>query len=771
MASEKKRHSERGMALLMTMVMIVVVVGAVLLVSRQAVSAKLHTDTAHRQHQIEEACKAGIDHAVQRVCDQYVAENSNVKGNFTSYRTFVDKLVARDSTVTLANASSPIVLDANRGIKVTNLTLSRGDDINGFNFTINSTAQVENKSRTAVQTMNVGGSPFTGFDYAVLANNISCILCHAEIRNVDLDNNTTKSLYNTYDRVKVASLMNLMFRPTSDVADSRVAGTIYTRGSIINSYTNASMSSTDLANKQLSTYPFNATTGKITQNATSGALGSIIALSPVTGVDSGGAPLTGGNLYKSYPTDPKLMKDSILPGAFPAPYPDDNADKIVQSSEFHGISDLLYGTVSGGIAYGVPTGSTYSGTTFPTSSNAAATTLASTGQYTGNLILTGTTANPILLNGQIAVEGDLLLRGVVKGTGQVFVMGNTFIAGDVTYADGTTFGKATDGTKNSMAVITGGSVVIGDYLTIRGKNHSKNVQTTPDHTAISGYSVTPAYSTGVTAGELSIQTRVSTQTVSNVQNPSKTTDTKESLTIGYNDPNVSDGNGIVTARGGNQQASFTQAELMIFNNLEMAKAVADTTNTYKPRFYGLNSNAPDNIYFYDNTSSEHAIRYDEGAATAGGTSTTVLSLANYIVKKGYGSKNIPTRAARLFLNPAGGWLSETVLRKMWWDDEQSRTTANDIFNFDGLLYCNNSIFCITRSKVRHGSNTEGKMRVRGALICPDIGVLTAGNSGLISGGNTSFLLQYDRRVRDFWSPQDRTQVTFRRQVYELLPES
>ena len=63
------------MALVITVIMITVVVGAVLLVSRQAVSAKIHTDAAHNQYQIEEACKAGIDHAVQRLCNQYVVGN------------------------------------------------------------------------------------------------------------------------------------------------------------------------------------------------------------------------------------------------------------------------------------------------------------------------------------------------------------------------------------------------------------------------------------------------------------------------------------------------------------------------------------------------------------------------------------------------------------------------------------------------------------------------------------------------------------------------
>ncbi len=767
MASQDRKVSERGMAMVLTLIMLGVVLGAVLLVSSQAITAKKQTDTSHNQYQVEEACKAGIDYAIERVWNDYVAGNGNAAGTWLTYRTFITNLVAKNATATLISSTSPLVVDSAKGVSVTGVTLSRTDDINGFLLTINSTAKVGSLSRTAQQTVRVGGSPFTGFDYAVLANNINCILCHAEFHSVDLDNNTNKALYGTYERVKVASLQTLMFRPTSDVADSKVAGTIYTRGSVMNSYTNSAMTTTDLTNKQLSTYPFNASTNMITQNASTGAMGSILALS-VTGNDASGLPLTGGNMYMNYPTNKKQMTDGLLPALFPAPYPDDNSDKLVQSSEFHAISDLLTGTATGGIAYGVPAGSTYTGTTFPAASNTAATTLASTGQYTGNLILTGTTANPITLTGQIAVEGDLLIRGVVKGAGQVFVSGNTYIAGDVTYADGTTFGTATDGTKNALAIITGGNVLMGDYLTIRAKNHSKNVQATPDHTAVSGYTVSPAYSSGVTAGELSIQMRTSTQTVSSVTNPSKTTDTKEAVQIGYNDPNVTDGNGIVAARLGNQQDSFTASELMLFNNLEMAKAVADTT--YKPRFYGMNSSAPDNIFFYDNASSEHPVRYDEGATTAGGASNTVLTLANYLTKKGY-SSTIATRAAKLYVNPTGGWLSDTVLRKMWWDDEQSRTVANSTFKFDGLLYCNNSIFSIFRSKVRHGSNTEGKVRVRGSIICPDIGILTPGNAGLISAGNNSLLLQYDKRVKDFWAPQDRSVVTVQRQVYDLLPQS
>lgn len=772
MATGKNRHSERGMAMVLTMIMIVIVLGAVLLVSRQAITAKTQTDIAHNQYQLEEACKAGIDTAIERVWNRYIASSTTdktagVAGNYATYLNFINGVVAKNAApVYLVSPSNPLVLDETRGIRVNSVTLARTDNINGFNLMINATAQVGTQSRTAQQSVMVGGSPFVGFDYAVLANNISCILCHAEFTNVFLDTNTVAANRETFDRVKLASLENLMYRPSSDIADSNVAGTIYTRGNVINSYTRAAMSNAEITNiNALASYPFyppgDPKEYKIKQPT--GSLNTMLsheALS-VAGVDGAGLPVKGGKMYKSYPTEVKKMADGLLPELFPAPFPDANENKVVDTSEFHTISDLLEGSVTGGVAFGVAAGGTYTGPSFPTASNGAAGDLASSGQYLGNLILTGTAANPIQLNGQIAVEGDLMLRGVVKGTGQLFVKGNTYIGGDVTYANGVvnskeTYGVAQDGTKNALAVITGGSVVMGDYQTIRGVNPSNDTANTP----------TSSYS---------IQTRLANKTASVTVNT-----TTETMRYGYKDTDpatglllTTDGNGIVPSRGASQQASFTQSELMLFNNLEMAKAIA--SSAYKPRFYGLDGLLPadrDKIYLYDNASSEHAIRYDEGGvnATTGGSSTVVLTLENYLTKKGItGDKATQIRnGARLFLRPDQAWLPDSVLRQMWWDDEQSRTAKGQIYKFDGLLYSNNSIFTIARSFVRHGSNSEGKMRIRGAIICPDIGVLAAGTSAI---GNKSLQLQYDSRVKDFWAPQDRTTVTFTRRVYDLLAQA
>ena len=145
MTPKKNRHSERGMALILTMIMIIVVLAAVMLVSRQAITAKTQTDIASNQFQLEEACKAGIDTAIERVWNRYIVGNSNVAGNYYSYQTFINALVPRNGSTVLIGPSSPLVLDADRGISVTNVTVARTDDLNGFSLTINATASADTR--------------------------------------------------------------------------------------------------------------------------------------------------------------------------------------------------------------------------------------------------------------------------------------------------------------------------------------------------------------------------------------------------------------------------------------------------------------------------------------------------------------------------------------------------------------------------------------------------------------------------------------------------
>jgi hypothetical protein len=73
----------------------------------------------------------------------------------------------------------------------------------------------------------------------------------------------------------------------------------------------------------------------------------------------------------------------------------------------------------------------------------------------------------------------------------------------------------------------------------------------------------------------------------------------------------------------------------------------------------------------------------------------VKKLAQYLAS--IGRTDILNRAAVHYLNPSGNWLSEDVLRNIWYNDETTRPSSGRDWQFDGLRYSNNSIFNISRS--------------------------------------------------------------------------
>src|SRR5205085_1967616 len=97
--------------------------------------------------------------------------------------------------------------------------------------------------------------------------------------------------------------------------------------------------------------------------------------------------------------------------------------------------------------------------------------------FTGNVILTGTAADPIKLDGKVVIDGDVIIRGYVQGTGQIFASGNIYIPGDVIYKDrvdtitvGSTpvpqeaFGSDAQNKPNLLGLVAGKNIVVGDYL-------------------------------------------------------------------------------------------------------------------------------------------------------------------------------------------------------------------------------------------------------------------------------------------------------------------
>lgn len=797
------RRNQDGMALLLALFAAITIAGAIAVVMHSLNNAKHSTDVAVNEVLLEEACKAGIDVAVQQVWNEYVSGNANEAGNLASYRSFLDNIVTtnedlngngiRDGNEQDYNGSGSfdrggrrdvVTSDAPRafdsGASLIGLTLDRTDDVTGCVVTIRATAQAGELTRTAVQTLRVSGERFTGFQFAVLANNINCILCHAQFLNLDLHRNGDSEQYGTFDRIRIAALESLLIRKTE--ADSKVAGTVYTRGRVYNK-DGSLLSASGIASSDFRGFGFDDH-GKILQDDSSGAMAET-GLSNAT-LDSDGKPVRYGNLYLNYPTDSAEMTDGELPLNFPSPFPDDNGDRYVNEDEFSKYvnsanGSLTFelppgeasGSVRAGVAYGVPEGSSYTGTSLPTESDSDTLAQLSQGSYEGNLFLVGSTDDPIVIDKRVAVEGDLVIKGPIKGRGQLLVEGNVYVMGDVTYADAPgKFGEAADGTENAFAIHAGGSIMMGDYLTIRAKNNyvATKINTTTYEDRVEN---------AVWQGKF---IRVDTSTASTSMSSGKTTQ------VGYFDAGavdtgvaqgsyststyVKDGKTHKVYTQPEGQFSFTTAELMLFNRMERQKWAPPGHEDYNanyyipnytPRYYRLKDGAP--VYQYvtaDVTNSElkeHAVNY----LSPGVEAIPETELGN---------------AAVHALNPHDNWLGENTLRRIWYEDEAYRRAHLDSdgrapWRFDGLLYTNNSIFGITRGNGRHKSATYGAMIVRGSIVCADLGMLVADNAHEVeyrADGTSDPLysglrLYYDRRVDAFLNVEDPTVVEFARLAY------
>ncbi len=757
-----RRGSEDGIALIFAMMAIIVILGSMGLVMTGVQRSKKETDHAYTDVILEEAAQAGIDLAVAKLWNSYRESSGNTTGNVASYKFYLnnelgvpinedlnfngtqdlgeegngnetfDTLPSGVSRFGLAVLDSPIEFKKpDTDVVIATLDsvyVARYDTVYESRLTVRSTATREGKSKTAVQILRIGGEPFDHGQFAILANNISCILCHAEVRSLDLERNADPGLYGTFDRVKIAALESLMVRTGSE-SDSTIAGTVYTRGKVYKP--NGSLyGDSELAGTNFDSYSFNTDDGKLIQDGSGNLSSSNLSSAQKNDV---GELEQFANLYLEYPSDPDAQTDGPLPDTFPAPYPDEDKDRYVGNQEFgvivntaNGALDFDLGEVdpsgaiTNGVAFGIPNGGVYTGTDLPSSSNSALSSLSADGYYNGNLILVGTEDDPIKIQRTVAIDGDLVIKGPIEGEGQLLVRGNTYVVGDVTYKDAPgEFGKSESGATNAFALVSGGSVLLGDYTTIRGVNHS-------------------AYDNNKYPPWNQYSIHVRDEHRSN--NVSKYGNT-EKLEWGYFDPYSTDANDVVAGRPG-QQFSFTMSELQVFNNLELEKAVTDPD--YTPRFYGLRESQPDNIWVYD-SGDEHSVRYSESG---------VKLLSDFVVEKGY-SLDILSKAAVHYLNPKSNWLSEDQLRQFWYDDEMSRPSGGRDFKFDGLLYSNNSIFNIVRSSARHNSNTKGKMTIRGGVISADLGMFVPGGLNL----------QYDPRVERFLKVSNTERVRFRRAAF------
>ena len=85
----------------------------------------------------------------------------------------------------------------------------------------------------------------------------------------------------------------------------------------------------------------------------------------------------------------------------------------------------------------------------------------------GVLVLEGTQANPIVVNGPVVVKSDVIIKGYVTGQGTIYSGRNVHIVGNIQYVNPPSWsGKRANGdnsTKDMLGLMAKGNIVMGNY--------------------------------------------------------------------------------------------------------------------------------------------------------------------------------------------------------------------------------------------------------------------------------------------------------------------
>ena len=408
----------------------------------------------------------------------------------------------------------------------------------------------------------------------------------------------------------------------------------------------------------------------------------------VAGLGDDGLPLPGEHLYLDYPEAAGDMTDGVMPTEIPPVVPDSDGDRAISDDEWKEfVSGKTPGGLADGIIHGVPAGEQYEEEGLPTSSNSAEKDLASSGYYDGNLVLVGTESQPIHLKGDIYVNGDVMITGKVEGTGKIVTRNNIYFLGDTTMNDGKEYGKTDSGDQNLVGYSAGGSIVMGDFITARYHH--------PDD--IKGKKRNREFNFNQKKDKANRLSYLNEDTID--QSPPLDKD---------------------------HSMSFTSKMMAEFNRREIDQFRKDPT--YRPRLYQMRDG--DRMYATKQDGTHGNDHYDSA----------------YI--RAFTEDRVKGRAAIHTLAPAGGWMPETTLKEIWFEDNQNRKKQRKqerAFKIDGSLYTANGFFGISHK--RHGSLTRGQMKIRGAITASELGIHATGNRKNLNS-NPGLNLLYDPRVQE-----------------------
>ncbi len=481
-------QSRRGVALAAAISMLSLL-GVLLIVLLDGTAQQSKwTEETERDHEVDRVAEAAINLAADRLWTGFKLAYGPDNLQPWNFRTYMDDIGVLDQ----AGIANPIASDFLASVGLTadaegnyplaggyvqNLQLVREDEWDSSRVIISVSASLSSdagqglgKNQTqASEAFQVERPEWQGLDYALLANNVNCIMCHANIDDAQRFYNQDPGVRGSFNRVRVGSLESFHVR---EDPESMIAGTLYLGGRALQA--NGS-NLTNWSGLSLKSAAFDAG-AKLIEDA----FGSLTSMN-LNPADMSN-PSAGENLYLDYlSAGATAQVDGELPDYFPSPFPDNGGfdpdtglatpgladNRILDRNEFIAATGSANGSIAGGSVAVVPQGDSLTSVAqFDSAMIAGGSTLGSMTE--GNVILHGTELNPIIIDGPIAIDGDLVLSGYIKGRGAIMASGNVFIPSEIQFLDGSdgsgarTYGVATDGTVNSLGLSSGGNITIGD---------------------------------------------------------------------------------------------------------------------------------------------------------------------------------------------------------------------------------------------------------------------------------------------------------------------
>jgi len=721
----------------------------------------------------------------ENIWSGYLADQGGQAGNIETFQVYLDGLGIADNGVggppdategedALALADVPGAAVGNpelNNVNIDSVRVFRRDEGDATQLYLTVSASTNRGAgmvnpvlnRAVQQVYTVEPATFEGFEYGILANNVNCVFCHAQVDSVERFFNTDPGLHNTFDRVKVGTLESLVLRhdmdgDTSTItdydADSFIAGSLYARGPATD---HAGALIGDWSQLSMTSYQFNSD-GKLVQDQWGD-------LSPQDFTPAGDPPGPGENLYLDYPSDYNDMVDGKLPVSFPAPIPDNGGidpatgltttagadNKVVDDEEFYALAKDAEGEISAGYINVSAPGEVIDEIVEYQSAMTGGNLQSADKVVTGNVILTGTKANPITIEGTVAIDGDLIITGYVKGSGTLVVRGNVYVPVDVQYLDGKqylpgdsdgnptgprTFGIDPDGNENKLGVMSGGNILIGDYL--RSSSYKEDGAWSPP----AKYEIV----TGDTDGEWSFV--LAEMSIFNRGEWAKSQPVLPGPGDDFNDPSTWSQSNLPADGGSYQGAGYVPRyyqfgpgdTIPMFNK---GVYYDGTTDTWQGPNYVSLAWDPDVLTYLDPNDPSDPYLYD-----LDGNPKAVVSR----------------------VTPNAGWIDDGIYKILLEQLEDLRTPG-DPLKIDALLYTNNAIFGI----VNRYTWMLGRMVVNGALVAADMGLLVPSYyfpQGMGSSWNlpsspfmVGLQLNYDRRVKNLLNVVNPNQVEMKRTLW------